>query len=258
MAYSHSRRRVFRLCALAYKLLYLAPVRPRKVTSEAQAAGSATDDLLVLLMTEIAEGRIRTTSEARAWLRSQVKDLRDEDGIRESLAVEGVNFCLAGMGEIQRVAKLVTQADSWTTQAQLWFDENWKRVEPKPGEEKWRLVTRAHVGGDLDIEVKKGRRAVVVDWKTGKRREDWSQLEDYVAFAFEDDPTLTEIEAWFAWLRFNTRSEPRTYTRGHLRTRRKVIESEIDEIESETEWKPTPGWHCGTCATPCEARHQRT
>jgi hypothetical protein len=55
--------------------------------------------------------------------------------------------------------------------------------------------------GVVDVGVLTGKRALLLDWKTGKRKVDSSQLQLFAALAFSTYPSLEEITTGFVWLK---------------------------------------------------------
>lgn len=70
-----------------------------------------------------------------------------------------------------------------------WFDKNvWIRVK-------------------LDAQVDMGTKLVLVDWKTGKMKDDWGQLTMAAHLKFQMNPRLQEIGMMFVWTKYNDKSK---------------------------------------------------
>lgn len=51
----------------------------------------------------------------------------------------------------------------------------------------------------LDVCVRRGKKALVCDWKTGKRRPDFTQLELFALQVFAHYPEIEKVEVGFIW-----------------------------------------------------------
>jgi hypothetical protein len=61
----------------------------------------------------------------------------------------------------------------------------------------------AWLRGVIDVGVIRGEKAVLLDWKTGKRQPDNDQLKLFAAMGFCQWPFLTKISTSFVWLKDN-------------------------------------------------------
>lgn len=64
----------------------------------------------------------------------------------------------------------------------------------------------------LDVLVLKGRTAIDIDWKTGKRKPDFSQLRLFALQTFRHYPQVDTVKSAFIWLR-DGKQDQETYTR---------------------------------------------
>lgn len=67
----------------------------------------------------------------------------------------------------------------------------------------------AWVRSILDLTVINGRKALILDWKTGKRKPDSSQLALFAAVGFAVFPDVEEIHTGFVWLKENATDKTR-------------------------------------------------
>lgn len=64
---------------------------------------------------------------------------------------------------------------------------------------KW-MANDVWCRGVIDIGVVGSKKAVVMDWKTGKRRPDSDQLELFAGMVFAHYPYIEEVKTGFIWL----------------------------------------------------------
>ncbi len=101
----------------------------------------------------------------------------------------------------------------------------------------------------VDIGVVGATKAVILDYKTGKRKPDFDQLKLSAAIAFAKFPWVEEVTTGFLWLKPN-KFDKETYTRDQVpelwqdflpRTRR------LDLAFENNEWPATPSGLCPWC-----------
>lgn len=116
---------------------------------------------------------------------------------------------------------------------------------------------RAWVRAVVDLLLIKGSKAILVDYKTGKRRDDFSQLELSAAILSRYMPEIEEFHLTFEWLRDNERSllpdgplRKSDMKQVWLKFLPKV--NEIEEARAVTEFPAKPSGLCGWCpVTSC-------
>lgn len=69
--------------------------------------------------------------------------------------------------------------------------------------------------GIIDLGVLTGKKGVLLDWKTGKRKPDLDQLKLFAGLAFAHYPELEEVQTGFIWLKVG-KIDKKTYTRDDL------------------------------------------
>jgi hypothetical protein len=102
----------------------------------------------------------------------------------------------------------------------------------------------------LDVLVVNGSRAIVIDWKTGKRRPDFFQMELFAVQVFKHYPEVNEVITTLVWLKDKSVDTER-YTRdpdanriwadvlGKIRRIHDAAEAEV--------WPAKPSWLCDYC-----------
>ena len=112
-----------------------------------------------------------------------------------------------------------------------WADEAWMRSK-------------------LDVMILDGDKGVSLDWKSGKRRPDFFQLEVTVVQMFVHYPELTKINTAFVWLQ-NNEMDSEIYTRAKdfEQLKAKLIKKteRIEEAVIEDVWPAKPGPLCNYC-----------
>ena len=104
----------------------------------------------------------------------------------------------------------------------------------------------------LDVLVLHGERATMLDWKTGKRRPDFNQLELFALQVFAHYPDVTTVTSGFLWLKDFT-MDKETYTRSMAPALWASLLERVRRVEkslaTET-WPAKPSGLCGWC--PCK------
>ena len=104
----------------------------------------------------------------------------------------------------------------------------------------------------IDVLVRRGPRALMFDWKTGKRRPDFDQLEMFAAQVFKHYPEVEEVKTTFVWLKEMT-MDHETFTRDSLPEIMQKILTKIKRVEGSLEhdnWPAKPSGLCNWC--PCK------
>lgn len=105
----------------------------------------------------------------------------------------------------------------------------------------------------LDVLIIRGDTAVVMDWKTGKRRPDFFQMQVFAAQVFKHFPEVTTVKTTLVWLK-DMAMDTEIYKRQYINTvwadiiRR--IKRIYDSLENDT-WPAKPSGLCNYCP----ARH---
>lgn len=102
----------------------------------------------------------------------------------------------------------------------------------------------------LDVLVLKGNDAVVMDWKTGKRKPDFFQMEIFAGQVFKHFPEVQRVKTTLVWLK-DMKMDSETYDR---RTDSLGIWGGISSATSRIEqalyfdnWPARPSGLCGWC-----------
>jgi hypothetical protein len=108
--------------------------------------------------------------------------------------------------------------------------------------------------GIADLRIKHGTSAVVVDYKTGKRKPS-EQLELYTVYEFAHDPQLETVSTAYIWLK-EKKIDKETYTRDDIPVIWQKLLPRVNKLKSAYErdsWAPKPSGLCkGWCpVTSC-------
>lgn len=109
----------------------------------------------------------------------------------------------------------------------------------------------AWIRSKIDVLLLSGKNAVVVDWKTGKRRPDFSQLELFALQTFAHYPDVQQVTSVFVWLKERA-TDKGTYTRDKAPDMWGKVLGDISRIEASLErkvWPTKPSGLCRFC--PC-------
>lgn len=105
----------------------------------------------------------------------------------------------------------------------------------------------------IDVLIVDGKRASVLDWKTGKRRPDFDQLELYALQIFTHYPQVERISVGFVWLKDKS-IDRETYVRQDAAALWEKLLTQINRIEKSLETDIWPARPSGLCRY-CPARH---
>lgn len=103
----------------------------------------------------------------------------------------------------------------------------------------------------LDVLALKQNWATVLDWKTGKRRPDFTQLEMFALITFLFHPSVEIVTAGFVWLQ-DAKIDKEVYKRDNIDALVKKLWDKIDRVEASVEsgiWPAKPSGLCNYC--PC-------
>lgn len=105
----------------------------------------------------------------------------------------------------------------------------------------------------LDVlAIRPNGRAIVIDWKTGKRRPDFDQLEMFALAVFSFWPLADRVSSMFVWTKENA-TDRETYKREHLDDMWTRLLTRIHRVERSLEtdnWPAKPSGLCKFC--PCK------
>ena len=105
----------------------------------------------------------------------------------------------------------------------------------------------------LDILVIKGNDAVVMDWKTGKRKPDFFQMQMFAVQVFKHFPSVTRVKTSLVWLK-DMKIDSETYSRDGVNVLWADIMKRIQRIHDSVEHDKWPAKPSGLCRY-CPARH---
>jgi hypothetical protein len=105
----------------------------------------------------------------------------------------------------------------------------------------------------IDVLVRYEQGAIVFDWKTGKRRPDFDQLELFAVQVFRHYPEVQRVKTTFVWLK-EAKMDSETFTREQEPAIWQKILGRITRIEGALEhdnWPAKPSGLCNWC--PCKS-----
>lgn len=68
----------------------------------------------------------------------------------------------------------------------------------------------------IDLLIIKGNKAIIVDWKTGKKKDEWEQLKLAAAVLSQFMPEIDEFVLTYVWTKTNNMSKPLTMRKKHM------------------------------------------
>lgn len=111
----------------------------------------------------------------------------------------------------------------------------------------------------LDVLVIKGADAVVMDWKTGKRKPDFFQMEIFAGQVFKHYPEVQRVKTTLVWLK-DMKLDSETYTRLDMPAIWGSITQATTRIEQALHfdnWPARPSGLCGWCPAQSTCRWAR-
>ena len=105
----------------------------------------------------------------------------------------------------------------------------------------------------IDVLVLDTKRAAVLDWKTGKRKPDFDQLELYALQIFAHYPEVERVSVGFVWLKDKAMDRDE-YVRQDAAALWEKLLTQIKRIEKSLETEVWPARPSGLCRF-CPARH---
>ena len=102
----------------------------------------------------------------------------------------------------------------------------------------------------LDVMVSFKTQAVIGDWKTGKRRPDFSQMDLFAIMVFKHYPEIENITASFVWLK-DKKLDTKKYQRSDVPNLWNNLLTRIHRIEAAADnniWPAKPSGLCPWCA----------
>jgi RecB family exonuclease len=120
--------------------------------------------------------------------------------------------------------------------------------EWKPIADWWNKTGKVYLRGKIDLVALKGSEAIILDWKTGKRKNDPFQLQIYGSVLYHV-LGLNRVDSGFVWLKTNE-SDTFTIDAGNIALIQQDITERISKVEEAYEQdkfpaRPTP--LCGWC-----------
>ena len=113
----------------------------------------------------------------------------------------------------------------------------------------------------LDVLILQGNHAIDIDWKTGKRRPDFTQLGLFATQTFIHYPEIDKVTSAFVWLKEGV-LDKQIYRRDHLPSLTQSLLSKTTRVEQALEkdvWPARPSGLCNwcPCKTFCEYAQRR-
>jgi hypothetical protein len=153
--------------------------------------------------------------------------------------------------EVSRYEKLCQSVEKLSTGGELHIEKELVLTENLTPTGWW--DADAWLRSKLDVLVIKGTTAVVMDWKTGKRRPDFFQMELFAAQVFKHFPEVQTCKTTLVWLRENA-MDSETYEREQTNGLWANALGKIAKIYKSLDHDNWPAKPSGLCRY-CPARH---
>ena len=113
--------------------------------------------------------------------------------------------------------------------------------------------SNVYLRGVIDYVLIEPTSAFVLDHKTGKKKEDFAQLDTFATAVFCLNPSVERVRAAFGWLKTGEFTH-KDYTREGLRALTRAIEAKIETVWEHTSFDNFPGRPSGLCRGWCPVR----
>jgi hypothetical protein len=126
-------------------------------------------------------------------------------------------------------------------------------LDEKLCETEW-FSREAWVRGIIDLALLRGKTALLLDYKTGKRKPDSDQLRLFAALAMHVWPQVEKVITGFLWLK-SGQIDKEVYTRGDISAIWTGFLPRVKRLEAAYEgekWEPKPS---GLCKNYCPVSH---
>jgi len=167
------------------------------------------------------------------YIEERLKGTLSEEHISEIVKLEPIIASI----------ELVAQGGTLETEQQLTLNKDLKPTT-------W-FAKDAWMRSILDVCVRRGKKALVCDWKTGKRRPDFTQLELFALQVFAHYPEIEKVETGFIWTQ-DLAFDRETYRRKDAPAMWAGLLERVRRIEQAAEanvWPAKPSGLCRFC--PC-------
>lgn len=102
--------------------------------------------------------------------------------------------------------------------------------------------------GIIDVWVKNGSRAIISDWKSGKKRDYSDQVKVYATVQFATEPDVEEIQPVIDFIDLKKSETYPIIRRDDFPKMKAELQGRIDAIESDKIFAPNPSQGCRWCA----------
>jgi hypothetical protein len=120
------------------------------------------------------------------------------------------------------------------------INRNWEPVKFKADDVMLR--------GIIDVWVPRPPRAIISDWKSGKKRDYSDQVEVYATVQFAVEPTIDEIQPVIDFIDLKKSVTYPIVKRDNFPEMKVKLQGRIDAIESDKIFAPNPSQGCRWCA----------
>lgn len=124
---------------------------------------------------------------------------------------------------------------------------------------KWNDWDNVYVRGAADVLIVNGERAKMLDWKTGKVKNDPKQMELVSLLVFQHFKEVQQVDTAYIYIHHNQtvpnpqkpeQLAPYTFTRDQIGVLWQRFLPDVKKLENsklKDEWPPTPNGLCGFC-----------
>lgn len=111
---------------------------------------------------------------------------------------------------------------------------------------------KAYFRGKIDVSAVRSPIAIVLDWKTGKVKDDVKQLVRYALLTLAKYPEVEEVRSSYVWFQEKKLSKPVIITRGTADEHYQQLDADIENVEHAIEVDAFPPKPSGLCYGWCQ------
>lgn len=114
----------------------------------------------------------------------------------------------------------------------------------------------AKLRGKLDVEINQGNRIQILDWKSGKFKNDFNELRCFSILTFLNNPEVEKTRNCYIWLKGDSKPTVEVIDRSQLSELLEPLQDTMNSIERDLEsgvFRPKRSGLCGSwCDVPCK------
>jgi len=116
----------------------------------------------------------------------------------------------------------------------------------------------AYLRGKLDVEINQGDRVQILDWKSGKFKNDFNELRCFSVLTFLNNPEVEKTRNVYIWLKKDSKPTIEIIDRSQITALLEPLQETMSLIERDIEsglFRPKPSGLCKSYCDVLECKH---